>query len=111
MRRGLLVLPLVLASAAIHTEPAAQDAGSAPSRGDRGYLLTVIEGDLSDLIENAGFELQFAAKVVAVPVDVDIIPPLLARVRGIMDQPHSPAPAAGCKDCERVQELVAALET
>ena len=73
--------------------------------------ITTIDSGPTKLIGDDGFDLRFAAKVVPVPVDYDLIEPLLAQVRKIVDQSHAPEPTAGCKNCQAVERLIAAVRS
>lgn len=54
-----------------------------------------------------GFVMGFVAKVVPVPLDAGILTPLLARTREIHDRSTSPPRRDGCRDCARLDALVA----
>ena len=52
-----------------------------------------------------GFHLNFAARVVDVPLDLDQIKPLLRTTREIFDMAAPPEPASACTECPKVEEL------
>ncbi|MDO8465291.1 MAG: hypothetical protein Q7S46_08580 [Gallionella sp.] len=53
-----------------------------------------------------GFAMGFAAHVLDVPLDRSQIPPLLRRVRQILDSPSAPPGANGCKDCAKLDGVL-----
>lgn len=53
-----------------------------------------------------GFVMGFSAHAVEVTLNTAMLDPLLATVRQIHDLPASPDPREGCKDCERLADLV-----
>jgi hypothetical protein len=63
-------------------------------------------GNIESIALDAGFFMQFNAKVVPVALDMDKIPPLLQRVREIYDSPVEPEGRAGCKDCLLLDKLL-----
>ncbi len=56
-----------------------------------------------------GFAMSFSASIHMVQMNTAIIPPLLQRVREIHDLEVAPSGYNGCKDCESVNNLVAAI--
>ena len=52
-----------------------------------------------------GFAMGFAADVVTVPVNPEILEPLLAKTREIFELERAPASRTGCTDCQRVGQL------
>jgi hypothetical protein len=55
---------------------------------------------------NDGFAMGFAVRVVPVKLDLSTIPPLLGRVREILDLPEPPAGRTGCRDCLKIDGLL-----
>jgi hypothetical protein len=53
-----------------------------------------------------GFAMGFAIRVVPVKLDLNTIPPLLGRVREILDLPKPPYGRTGCKDCLKIDGLL-----
>lgn len=53
-----------------------------------------------------GFAMGFAARVLDVPLDLSQIPPLLRRVRQVLDSPSAPRGADGCKDCAKLDGVL-----
>lgn len=65
------------------------------------------EEQVSSMVKSNGFLMPFNVKGVPLHLDPEtMIPPLLRRVREIVDSPKPPAGRDGCKDCERVDALV-----
>ena len=69
--------------------------------------------DLTDegfdfLIQDDCFFLKFWPKLKPVPLEPNIIPPLLRRVREICDLSESPAGRPGCRDCCILETLTQA---
>ncbi|MEE8422351.1 MAG: PD-(D/E)XK nuclease family protein [Dehalococcoidia bacterium] len=56
-----------------------------------------------------GFAMGFAADIVTVPVNPEILEPLLAKTREIFELNHAPDGRSGCTDCERVAQMGALL--
>jgi hypothetical protein len=68
---------------------------------------TDIDGEDIDSVCNPdGFTMRFVAKLLRVELHPEMIPPLLARVREICDQPTVPVGRIGCEDCERFDRLI-----
>jgi hypothetical protein len=64
------------------------------------------EEQISSMVRTTGFLMPFVVK--GVPLRLapeEIVPPLLRRVRELVDSPKPPAGRDGCKDCERVDAL------
>ena len=62
------------------------------------------------MVDDAGFSLDFRATVVPVDVKPDsLIPPLLKRAREISEMDEPPGRLRGCKDCHAADGLVTAL--
>ena len=53
-----------------------------------------------------GFIMGFSAHVLPVNVDATTIPPLLKRVRELLDSSTPPRGRSGCKDCRKLEGLV-----
>ena len=70
------------------------------------------EEQLDRVILDDGFYMPFSAKIL--PLDLDpegMIPPLLKKVREIVDFQEPPAGRPGCKDCVRLDVLVGLVRT
>ncbi len=68
---------------------------------------TDIDGiDVDALINSAGFNMKFAAKILPIELNLDMIPPLMQRVRQICDMDAAPEGRTGCKDCGLLNELM-----
>jgi len=52
-----------------------------------------------------GFAMGFAASIHKITLDLDIIPPLLARTREINEFSSAPDGSIGCKDCRLLEDL------
>jgi hypothetical protein len=58
----------------------------------------------------AGFSMGFTAKIKPLDLNPEMIRPLLARAREILDL-HVPPPArGGCKDCAKLEGVIAMIE-
>jgi hypothetical protein len=55
---------------------------------------------------SAGFNLGFAAKLLPVALNLEMIPPLLQKVRQIGEMKKQPAGAMGCENCFLLGQLV-----
>lgn len=55
---------------------------------------------------HSGFLMEFSAHIRRVDMAPERIPPLLARVREIYDQPRAPRPREGCVDCALLAGLI-----
>lgn len=53
-----------------------------------------------------GFSMAFTARLLDVDLDLNTIPPLLVRVRQILDAAAPPAGRLGCKDCEKLDGIL-----
>lgn len=62
--------------------------------------------EVDSLVEDNGFSMRFSTKVLRIPLDVALIPPLLARVRKIHDSPCAPAAKEGCGNCTRLDAMI-----
>jgi len=61
----------------------------------------------SDEVHNAdGFGMGFTANVHKVSLDLNIIPPLLAKTRAIYDLDSPPARRKGCNNCQLLEGLL-----
>jgi PD-(D/E)XK nuclease superfamily len=56
-----------------------------------------------------GFLLEFSAKILPIELNLESIPPLLARVRQFGDMATAPKGRNDCKECRLVDNLVAAV--
>lgn len=69
--------------------------------------ITAHEIDL--LVHDHGFQMGFLGKPLEIRRDAGRIPPLLKRVREIVDLPRPPQGREGCADCRALNELVGLL--
>jgi len=61
-----------------------------------------------DRWDDLGFSLGFQAKVLPVELNhKEILPPLFARVRKVYELEKAPRGRAGCKNCERIENMLA----
>ena len=56
-----------------------------------------------------GFIMGFSARILPVSVDATTIPPLLKRARELLDLSTPPRGRTGCKDCRKLEGLVALI--
>ena len=62
------------------------------------------------LVDDRGFSMGFEATIVDVALTPEeLIPPLLRRVRDVAGMERSPVGSPGCKDCQAMDSLMAAL--
>lgn len=54
----------------------------------------------------AGFRMEFAPRVLPVPIMPDLLPPLLKKTREVFDQPTMPEGRAGCENCRLLNDLL-----
>lgn len=54
----------------------------------------------------AGFRMEFAPKVLPVPIRPELIPPLLIKTREILDQQSIPEGHKGCENCRLLDDLL-----
>jgi hypothetical protein len=66
------------------------------------------EGVLRHVAQD-GFTLEFRPSLHPVALDLERLPPLLARAREILARAEPPEGRAGCKDCAKVSALVEAV--
>ena len=71
-------------------------------------LVELKEDTIDGFLDVGGFKIAFAAKVVPIERDPQMIPTLLQKAKEISSMPTPPASKLGCKDCEIVQALMAA---
>lgn len=62
--------------------------------------------DMGTVINGDGFSMGFKANILPIPLDTDIIPPLLRKARDISDLQEPPEGRDGCRDCELLAGLV-----
>jgi hypothetical protein len=68
---------------------------------------TDIQGiDVDALIDDAGFAMRFAPKIMPIELNLSMIPPLLKKARMIYDFEEPPEGRTGCKDCGLMDEMV-----
>jgi hypothetical protein len=73
-------------------------------------MTKLTEEQVTAMVKSSGFLMPFNVKGVPLRREPEVIvPPLLRKVREIVDSPVPPAGRDGCKDCERVEALVALL--
>ncbi len=53
-----------------------------------------------------GFAMGFSAHILDVALDLSQIPPLLRRVREVLDSPSAPRGRDGCKDCAKLDGVL-----
>lgn len=58
----------------------------------------------------AGFSMGFAAKIKPLDLNPGMIRPLLERTREILDLAAPPPSRRGCKDCAKLNGLIAMIE-
>lgn len=63
--------------------------------------------DLRSLTTAEGFAMRFEPQLVEIPLEPELVPPLLADARRLYDLPVPPAGKEGCKNCEMVFRLSA----
>lgn len=75
------------------------------------YMEPAVGSDSDDAAwaREYGFDMNFRARILDVPLKPDSIEPLVARAREIHDAPQAPASRPGCRDCELVDGLVDAV--
>ncbi|MBU4317116.1 MAG: hypothetical protein KKF30_07560 [Proteobacteria bacterium] len=61
---------------------------------------------IEDPYRLTGFEMLFSTKTVFIENKPDLIPSLLVRAKEILDMPEAPDSSEGCKDCEKLDDLV-----
>jgi hypothetical protein len=61
------------------------------------------------LYREDGFIMGFSARILKVDLNNKVIPELLLKVRSLLDQPHPPSGREGCKDCEKLAELISII--
>jgi hypothetical protein len=84
----------VVGIALIYAEPMTDLADAAPGNAAREH----------------GFIMPFKATVKSLALDLARIPPLLTRFRGLVEQPTAPAGRNGCKDCVKLDGVVAVMK-
>jgi hypothetical protein len=62
-----------------------------------------VEGVVTD----AGFKMEFRAKLLPIERDKEIVPVLLGRAKAIYELPSPPAGRESCKDCGLLAEILA----
>jgi hypothetical protein len=62
--------------------------------------------EVDALVSDGGFRMAFAGKPLEIARHPDAIPPLLRRVREIVDLPAAPDGVPGCSDCRALDELI-----
>jgi hypothetical protein len=88
----------------------AADQGFSPVSGLALVYMEPRAGDPDDVdavCTPAGFHLGFDARIVPVALNVLALNPLMARARGLWDQPDPPGAAPGCRDCDLLERLIA----
>ena len=67
-------------------------------------------GDLAGLMDEGGFAMRFNPQVVPIPLEPEIVPPLLAMARRLYDLPGPPSGSDGCKNCGIVERMTRMLQ-
>jgi len=67
------------------------------------------ENDIDNLINDNGFLMNFEAKILPVALNLGSIPPLLKRAKDIYDLESPPEGWNGCKECEKLDEMIRSL--
>ena len=62
-------------------------------------------GDLAGLMDDEGFAMRFNPQVVPIPLEPEIIPPLLEQARRLFDSPNPPQGLEGCTNCRMVERV------
>jgi hypothetical protein len=62
-------------------------------------------GDLAGLLDDDGFAIRFNPQVVPIPLEPEIVPPLLEMARRLFDSPNPPQGLAGCTNCRMVERV------
>jgi hypothetical protein len=62
--------------------------------------------DIDSVVSVDGFSMKFVAKILPVALELETIPPLLAKVRAIFDLPVAPDGKTDCKDCVLLNNLM-----
>lgn len=76
------------------------------------YTEPVTDEDAAVAPETAradGFAMGFSANVHHLPLDVDMVEPLMTRALDLLDLPAAPPGRETCKDCEKLEGLVGVL--
>lgn len=66
---------------------------------------------IHDRCQDYGFDIAFAAHILPISLQPEMIDPLIARVRELFDMPSVPPGRPGCKDCARVADLLSLVDT
>ena len=66
--------------------------------------------DLEANHDEAGFSMGFAAKIKQLVLNTEMVHPLLGRAREILDLQVAPSGRRGCKECEKLDGLIALIE-
>lgn len=73
--------------------------------------VTDIEGkDVDALLNAQGFAMKFAAKILPIELNLDMILPLLREARAIYDMKEAPERIPNCPDCKRLDEMFCLVE-
>ena len=67
--------------------------------------LTELEAGDNSRCGRGGFDMGFEAQIVPVGLNPALMPPLLVKVRQLIESLHPPAGAEGCRDCPRIKAL------
>ena len=85
--------PRISALALIYTEPQTASDDAHPDRSGR----------------DSGFAMDFAARILPLPLQPSMVEPLLRRTKEIVESDAPPAGREGCKECERLAGVVGLL--
>jgi len=69
-------------------------------------LTGIQDESLLRLVDDDGFKMSFGAHVVPVPCQLTSLMALMKQARRIFDLTTPPPPQNGCKDCDRMAEMV-----
>ncbi len=69
----------------------------------------IADSDLDALIQPDGFALRFGGNLKEIELNLNLIPPLMARARQIYDLP-APPPSDGCKNCAAFEAIIELLK-
>lgn len=61
--------------------------------------------DLAGLLDDDGFAMRFNPLVVPIPLEPEIVPPLLEQARRLVDSPNPPQGRDGCFNCRMVEQV------
>jgi len=65
--------------------------------------------NVDNVVNDEGFLMNFEAKILPVELDLASIPPSMQRAKRIYDLERPPEGKDGCKECQKVDEMIAHL--